>query len=129
MNPLTHEWIEKAEGDFRTALRERRARKDPTYDAVCFHAQQCIEKYLKACLQEHDVPFEKTHNLNALLDQVVKIEPLWESFRTDLGVLNEYAVAYRYPGETAEKEAAVECVKICREVRAEVRRSLVVSDA
>ena len=48
MNPLTHEWIEKAEGDFTTAGRELRARKNPNYEAACFHAQQCAEKYLKA---------------------------------------------------------------------------------
>jgi len=40
MKPLTHEWIAKAEGDYRTAGREWRVRRDPNYDAVCFHAQQ-----------------------------------------------------------------------------------------
>jgi hypothetical protein len=51
MNQLTIEWVDKAEGDFSTALREFRVRKSPNYDAVCFHAQQCVEKYLKARLQ------------------------------------------------------------------------------
>jgi HEPN domain-containing protein len=51
MNPAVAEWISKAEGDFTTAGRELRARKSPNYDAVCFHAQQCGEKYLKAILQ------------------------------------------------------------------------------
>jgi HEPN domain-containing protein len=50
MKPLTREWIDKAEGDFATARREIRIRKAPNYDAVCFHAQQCVEKYLKARL-------------------------------------------------------------------------------
>jgi hypothetical protein len=36
MKPLTHEWIEKAEGDFNTASREIRARKFPNYDASYF---------------------------------------------------------------------------------------------
>lgn len=40
MNPLTLEWVEKAEGDLLTARREYRARRSPNYDAVCFHAQQ-----------------------------------------------------------------------------------------
>jgi HEPN domain-containing protein len=53
MNPLTVEWVDKAEGDMAIAKRELRARKQPNYDAVCFHAQQCVEKYLKALLQEH----------------------------------------------------------------------------
>jgi len=67
MKPLTREWVEKAEGDFATARRELRARKDPNYDAACFHAQQCVEKYLKACLQEEDLSFGRIHNLSALL--------------------------------------------------------------
>jgi hypothetical protein len=32
MNALTLEWVEKAEGDFNTALRENRVRKFPNYD-------------------------------------------------------------------------------------------------
>ena len=43
--------------------RESRVRKSPNYDGVCFHAQQCIEKYLKAKLVEADIDFPKTHNL------------------------------------------------------------------
>ena len=46
MKTLTREWVKKAEGDFNTLLREVRARKAPNYDAACFHAQQCVEKYL-----------------------------------------------------------------------------------
>jgi HEPN domain-containing protein len=52
MNPITLEWVEKAEGDFAAAERELAVVVDPNYDAVCFHAQQCAEKYLKARLQE-----------------------------------------------------------------------------
>ena len=40
MKPITREWVGKAEGDFGTVERESRARKDPNYDAICFHAQQ-----------------------------------------------------------------------------------------
>jgi HEPN domain-containing protein len=57
MKPLTAEWISKAENDFATALRESRVRKNVNYDAVCFHAQQCAEKYLKARLQEAGIAF------------------------------------------------------------------------
>jgi HEPN domain-containing protein len=39
MNPITLEWVGKAEGDFATAERELRVQTDPNYDAVCFHAQ------------------------------------------------------------------------------------------
>ena len=68
MNPVVREWIAKAEGDYASARRELRARKDPNYDAACFHAQQCIEKYLKALLQSREAAFRKTHDLSLLLD-------------------------------------------------------------
>lgn len=50
LNELVEEWIYKAEGDYKVALREYKS-EDPNYDAICFHIQQCIEKYLKAILQ------------------------------------------------------------------------------
>ena len=75
MKPLTREWIDKAEGDFATARREIRARQAPNYDAVCFHAQQCVEKYLKARLQEAELPFGRTHDLVALLNLLLPLNP------------------------------------------------------
>ncbi len=52
MKQSTVEWIDKAEADFFTAQMASRARKHPDYDAACFYAQQCAEKYLKARLEE-----------------------------------------------------------------------------
>jgi HEPN domain-containing protein len=75
MNPLTTEWVEKAEKDFATASREFRARKLPNYDPVCFHSQQSAEKYLKAILQEWNISFSKTHNLTTLLGLITPREP------------------------------------------------------
>jgi HEPN domain-containing protein len=124
MKPLTHEWVEKAEGDFITAAREYRARKSPNYDAACFHAQQCAEKYLKARLQEAEMPFGRTHNLTALLDLLLPIEPLWEMLRPQLRTLTIFAVDVRYPGESADKAEAREALNLCREVRRHVRSSL-----
>jgi len=74
MNPITLEWVAKAEGDFATAERELNVEDNPNYDAVCFHAQQCAEKYLKARLQESDIPFGKTHVLTLLLDLALGVE-------------------------------------------------------
>jgi HEPN domain-containing protein len=67
MNPLTLEWVDKAEGDYLTANREYRVRKAPNYDAVCFHAQQASEKYLKAVLQENAKSIPRIHSLAELL--------------------------------------------------------------
>jgi HEPN domain-containing protein len=106
MNPLTVEWIEKASADLATAGREMRARKDPNYDAVCFHAQQCVEKLLKAALTETGRAFSRTHDLNHLLDLILPSHPLWEAFRSGFQELVAYAVEYRYPGESATKDMA-----------------------
>jgi HEPN domain-containing protein len=40
MNPLTHEWIQKAEEDFEAARRLSRSRTIPLWNAVCFHARK-----------------------------------------------------------------------------------------
>jgi len=56
MRDDTRQWISKAEGDFHVAERELSVTDQPSYDAICFHAQQCSEKYLKAFLSEQGVP-------------------------------------------------------------------------
>jgi HEPN domain-containing protein len=47
MNATVKEWVQKADKDFATARRELQVQEDPNFDAVCFHAQQCIEKLRK----------------------------------------------------------------------------------
>ncbi len=124
MKPITLEWVAKAEGDFASALREYRARKAPNYDSACFHAQQCIEKYLKARMQESGIAFGKIHDLSALLDSIIPLEPFWESFCPRLRILSAYAVEFRYPGEIADKETAREATKIYKELGEIIRKSM-----
>ncbi len=124
MNPLSREWIDKAEGDYHSALREIRARKYPNYDAACFHDQQCIEKYLKARLQEANIPFGKTHDLSVLLDMLLPVEPLWDTMRNPFRVLSAYAIEYRYPGQSADRETARQAVNICKSWRKMIRMGL-----
>lgn len=123
MKPSTLEWIAKAEDDFTVALREYRARKNPSYDGACFHTQQCAEKYLKARLEEAGLPIQKTHDLPKLLTQALPIEPTWHVLNPDLLALNIYSVAFRYPGASANKAVALDAVKRCRRVRQTVRLS------
>jgi HEPN domain-containing protein len=121
MKPITREWINKAEGDWGSAQRDYRARKDPNYDGACFHAQQCAEKYLKARLVEAGLRFGRTHDLEALLRLVLPVEPAWNAFSTDLDFLNDFAVDYRYPGVSATKGTAKDAVASCRRVRRMIR--------
>lgn len=124
MNPITGEWVQKAEGDFATASRELQVSNEPNYDAVCFHAQQCIEKYFKAKLQESNIQFGKIHDLSTLLDLILPIETTWDTLRADLQALTAFAVAYRYPGDEADKSEARDAVTRCEKVREIVRASL-----
>ncbi len=124
MNELVREWIEKAEGDYHTALREFRARKFPNYDAAGFHAQQCVEKYLKAILQQNEMRFEKVHDLLALLNMCLPFAPELELHRELFAYLNPFAVAFRYPGESASREQARQAIDILKKLRTILRNIL-----
>lgn len=75
----------------------RLAEDDRIHDSVVgFHAQQAIEKSLKAVLSHRRVPFRRTHDLAELLDTLADnaITPPPHAERLD--ELNPYAVALRY---------------------------------
>ena len=124
MKPLAAEWVSKAEGDYAIVERESRARKNPSYDGICFHPQQCAEKYPKARLCEAGIHFEKVHDLSALQEQVLTVEPLWEAYRADLAYLSDFAVHFRYPGESADRATALRARDLCRSFRKAARQSL-----
>lgn len=124
MNPATAEWVTKAEADFATAGRELRARKNQNYDAVCFHAQQCAEKYLKAVLQENQRPIPKIHHLIELMLLCEEIDSSFEMLRADLVVMERYSVGIRYPGEFAEKSDAQSAYAAAKTVQAFIRQKL-----
>jgi HEPN domain-containing protein len=121
---MTAEWAAKAEGDFATMERESRARHNRNNDAICFHAQQCVEKYLKARLCEAGIEFAKLHDLTVLLDQALAVEPTWEAFRRDLAFLTDFSVSFRYPGEAADRSSATDARKSCRVFREAARQAL-----
>lgn len=100
MKPITQEWVDKAEGDFLSA-QILSSQPVPNFDLICFLSQQCVEKYLKACLQEADIYFPKTHLLPALLDLLLPTVSDWENMRPALKSLSAYAVEFRYPGASA----------------------------
>jgi HEPN domain-containing protein len=118
------EWVAKADGDFFDAQRGVRARKNRNPDGVCFHCQQCIEKYLKARLTEAGIRFPKTHDLARLLDLLQPAEPDWAPWRPDLDILTDYAISFRYPAENATLDEARSAFKICKMLRARVREKL-----
>jgi len=121
-SPPVKEWIEKAEEDFRVALSLCRLRKNTPYNSVCFHAQQCLEKYLKAILEKQGVGIRKIHALPVLLDQCAKVHPMLTAMRPDMVRLSVYAVEFRYPGESATAADTQEAIAIMKVSRVELRR-------
>lgn len=124
MKASTREWVAKAEEDFAVMLTLARPRKKPLWSPLCFHAQQCVEKYLKARLNEASLPLPKTHDLEQLLNQTLVREPLWAAFRAELKRLSQAAVAPRYPGGVFTKSEARRALKTCSTFRKEARLSL-----
>jgi HEPN domain-containing protein len=124
MNPVINDWVKKAEGDFSDANWLLRKPESPNYDSVCFHSQQCIEKYIKAYLQYRNIDFEKTHSLESLLDLALPLQPLWEAWRPAFRTISSYAVEFRYPGDDAEKDEAEQALEIASAFRKDVRSVL-----
>lgn len=115
--PDVLEWVNKAEQDYDTAEVMSRRRKKPVPDIVGFHAQQCVEKYLKAVLVLKKIQFPKTHDLVELLEILLSSEPLLEVLRSDLRILNPFSVQFRYPGESATLEESKKAFKAAQRAR------------
>jgi|SRR5437899_10646937 len=124
MKPATREWVRCAEEDFDVAAALMRRRTKTAANSIGFHCQQCIEKYLKARLEEAGTGVPKTHDLMVLLQLLLPLEPMWASFAPALRRLNDYAVKFRYPGHAATRQDARQAVKASRSIRGDVRLSL-----
>ena len=86
----------KAEGDFAVAEHELSLPPEKMVrEAVCFHSQQSIEKYLKAFLASRGASIKKTHNIALLLSECSSHDRDFSGI--DLGELQSYAVDVRYP--------------------------------
>jgi HEPN domain-containing protein len=112
-------WVRKAESDFRNA--EHTLKMDPEecpFDTVCFHAQQTVEKYLKALLAHLDVHFRKMHDLSELVALLPPpLKPPMDTMEQD--VLTGYASTGRYPGlpDILGDPEARQAITIARRVR------------
>jgi len=100
------------------------ARKTPVYDAVCFHAQQCAEKYLKAFLQENSFDIPKTHKLFDLLKLCKEVDTSLELLLPDLLEVERFSVNVRYPGVSTDKDDAQVAYRAADAIRQSLRQKL-----
>lgn len=63
---------------------------------VAFHAQQLVEKALKAVLAAQSLPFDRTHDLIRLARLLQESGVVLPVDLDDLNRLNPYAVVFRY---------------------------------
>lgn len=122
---VIRQWVQKAENDLQTATYTLQLGEEGPTDTICFHAQQCIEKYLKALLVLHGIEFPRTHNLGVLIACLPhqtrpRLTPEEQERLTD------YATTTRYPGdyEPIPLSEAKSAVRLARRARRDVRKQL-----
>lgn len=91
------------------------------HDLVCFHCQQCAEKYEKALLEELGIAVAKTHDLDKLRTILHPHHPTLQSLKRGLRFLTDFAVDARYPGNSTTKRQAAAALNWADKVRTAAR--------
>ncbi|MBN2020842.1 MAG: HEPN domain-containing protein [Sedimentisphaerales bacterium] len=122
---VVREWTAKADNDLKNAVHTLKLGKECPTDTVCFHAQQCVEKYLKAFLVALEKPFPKTHDTESLISFMPKDIRLGLSVEEERR-LTEYATVLRYPGpyEAIGLSEAKQAVKLAQMVKRKITKLL-----
>ncbi len=89
-------WFRKAESDL-LGIRNNLASTNIPADVCCFHAQQAVEKYLKAYLVSKNISFPKIHDLNRLCDLCANANPVFSELLPLIDGLTIFSVTPRYP--------------------------------
>lgn len=118
------DWLRRARSDL--ALASLPLPPDVLYNDLCFHAQQAVEKSIKAVLIHYGVELRKIHDiahLIALLPAHAPPPPAAE----DVASLTSYAVMIRYPGdyEDVTEEDYLEAGRVAETVYAWAERIVV----
>lgn len=92
------QWLEKARQDL-DACQHLVSGGDAFVYGAAFHAQQSVEKHLKAVLVWRQVEFPKTHDIAQLLALVTLHDPELVDAVGQADELTPYGVEYRYPGD------------------------------
>ncbi|MBA7581900.1 hypothetical protein ES708_23813 [subsurface metagenome] len=97
MKEITKDWIKSAIDDLKII---RKIIDDETLaHQIAFHAQQAIEKSLKAIVEEYEIDFMRTHSLETLLSKT-KEYLITLSINIDIiKKLDQLYIDARYPGD------------------------------
>lgn len=111
-------WFAKADNDFLAAEVLLEANKG-AFDTICFHCQQCAEKYMKGYLAHYKREIPKTHHLEKLLLSCVGIDSSFTQLATICEILTGYAVETRYPDDYYEytREEAAQALGYATQIK------------
>jgi len=98
------------------ALRVLAADTSTADETVGFHAQQSVEKCLKAVLILHAVEFRKTHALDELIDLLTKHDLPLPPDADELDMLTPYAVLLRYDFDVCESLSREKTIRLVEHV-------------
>ncbi len=70
-------------------------------ETLCFHAQQAVEKAIKAVLVSRGIAFPRSHNVGILLE-LLPSSIQRDAVFNEAAALTDYAVSSRYPGEAED---------------------------
>ena len=97
------------------------------YNNCAASCTQAVEKFMKHLFIIFDLPFEarlnESHNLNALLRELIKTFPELKSLVKQCRFLNDFYIEIRYPGDNFEwidYDTALQCYKYAKEVNESV---------
>ena len=96
MKKVSEQWLNAAEDDLRVI--RRIGDDDYLTHMVAFHSQQCIEKSLKAIIEEYELGHIRIHNLGRLFE-VVKPQATFDVEVVLIEKLDKLYIDARYPGE------------------------------
>ncbi len=113
---LAQRFLELADREI-VAFNKMKLDADIHINTTCFHAQQGIEKRLKAVFVLNGVAFRKTHDLDELVDLLIANKILHPFSETTLSVMNPYADLLRYEDAEFAGVSAAEASKIVSLVR------------
>lgn len=119
------QWAGFADEDLKVAQLILSAPDPCSFRLAAYHAQQCAEKYLKACLVCCEVDFPYTHNISILLE-LCSEHGLPTVGIDESDALSRYAISTRYPGEdrVVSREEARTAIELAAAVREAARAFL-----
>jgi hypothetical protein len=88
MNPLTEEWVIKAESDRATGERGVASINRAEFRRSVFSLAAMRREIFQGLLHEAKIPFPRTHDLSDLLNLLLPTKPSWRRLRADLQEVN-----------------------------------------